>query len=173
MRSLVSLFLSVLILTATLITGLSTPTPAHAATVSTLPGLGHAFSGHPPDNLGLHGGQLSPCPDSPNCVLSKIADEIHTIEAISYSGNQDSARELLLKVLSVVPRTSVVEQTDDYIRVEFQTSLMGFIDDGEFFFSPDEKLIHVRSASRLGESDLNLNRRRIEQIRLAMADLEA
>ncbi|MEB3160772.1 MAG: DUF1499 domain-containing protein, partial [Synechocystis sp.] len=30
-----------------------------------------------------------------------------------------------------------------------------------------------RSASRLGESDLGVNRRRLEQIRLAFADLTA
>ena len=53
------------------------------------------------------------------------------------------------------------------------TNLMGFIDDGEFYFPSDKNLIHVRSASRMGESDLNLNHRRIEQIRLAMADLGA
>ncbi|MEL6166634.1 MAG: DUF1499 domain-containing protein, partial [Cyanobacteria bacterium J06628_3] len=33
-------------------------------------------------------------------------------------------------------------------------------------------VIHVRSASRVGESDLGVNKRRIEQIRLAMQDLQ-
>jgi len=100
--------------------------PAIAApttgTISTLPGLGKAFAGHPPDNLGIHNGQLSPCPDSPNCVLSQNADEIHTIEAIPYQGDQAQAQDLLLKVLSVVPRTTIIEQNNQYIRVEFQTT---------------------------------------------------
>lgn len=141
--------------------------------LGTLPGLGKTFAGHPPENLGLRNGQLGPCPESPNCVLSQHPDEAHAIEPISYTGEPSKAQDTLLKVLSVVPRTTVLESTDSYIRVEFQTQLMGFVDDGEFYFPPDQKIIHVRSASRLGESDLNLNRRRIEQIRLAMADLQA
>lgn len=176
MRSLISLCLSILILGTSLTFGLSpatASTASHTSIIGTLPGLGNAFAGNPPNNIGLQGGHLSPCPDSPNCVLSQNPDELHAIAPIPYTGDEATAQDLLLKVLSVVPRTTVIEQADHYIRVEFQTNLMGFIDDGEFFFSPSEKLIHVRSASRLGESDLNLNRRRIEQIRLAMADLKA
>jgi uncharacterized protein (DUF1499 family) len=48
---------------------------------------------------------------------------------------------------------------------------MGFVDDTEFYFPPDEAIIHVRAAARLGESDLGVNRRRLEQIRLALKDL--
>jgi uncharacterized protein (DUF1499 family) len=48
---------------------------------------------------------------------------------------------------------------------------MGFVDDGEFYFPTEQNLIHMRSAARLGESDLGVNRRRLEQIRLALKDL--
>ena len=34
----------------------------------------------------------------------------------------------------------------------------------------DEKIIHVRSASRTGYSDLGVNRRRIEELRKAFLD---
>jgi uncharacterized protein (DUF1499 family) len=43
--------------------------------------------------------------------------------------------------------------------------LMGFVDDVEFYVDPAEKVVQVRSASRLGESDLGVNRKRIEAIR--------
>ena len=49
---------------------------------------------------------------------------------------------------------------------------MGFVDDSEFYFSKDKNVIQMRSAARLGESDLGVNRRRLEQIRLAFQDLE-
>lgn len=174
MRSLISLCLSIFLVSTSLITGLSPAIAApHDLVISTLPGLGNTFAGHTPDNIGLKNGQLSPCPDTPNCVLSQNSDENHAIEPIPYQGDESQAQALLLKVLSVVPNTRIIEQTDHYIRTEFKTNLMGFIDDGEFYFSPDQKIIHVRSASRLGESDLQLNHRRIEQIRLAMADLQA
>jgi len=42
---------------------------------------------------------------------------------------------------------------------------MGYVDDVEFFANPDRGIIEVRSASRLGESDLGVNRQRIEAIR--------
>lgn len=146
---------------------------AAPTSMGVLPGLGNTFAGNPPETIGLHNEQLSPCPESPNCVLSQNPDDDHAIEPLSYTGERSQAKTTLLKVLSVVPRTSIIEDNDQYIRVEFQTQLMGFIDDGEFYFPSGQNVIHVRSASRLGESDLNLNRRRIEQIRLAMADLGA
>ena len=120
---------------------------------------------------GLSDGHLQPCPESPNCVVSQDGDEKHSVEPITYSGDRNEVKSALLKVLSVVPRTEVVEDTGDYIRTESTSRLFKFVDDAEFYFPEDENVIQVRSASRVGESDLGVNRRRIEQIRLALADL--
>ena len=146
---------------------LAAPSPQIAA----LPVVKNIFAGRSPDNLGVNDGHLSSCPNSPNCVLSQNADDAHLISPIVYGTDLDTARENLLKVLTVVPRTQVIEQTDDYIRAQSESRLMGFIDDVEFYFPKNEKVIHLRSASRLGESDLGVNRRRLEQIRLALRDL--
>jgi uncharacterized protein (DUF1499 family) len=135
-----------------------------------IPGLSQVFAGEPPD-LGIQDGQLSSCPSSPNCVVSQGADPDHAIEPIAYTGSRDSARELLTKVLEVVPRTEIVTQDENYIRAKSTSRVMGFVDDTEFYFPEDEPVIHVRSAARLGESDLGVNRRRLEQIRLALNDL--
>ena len=129
------------------------------------------FQGQTPTNLGVKEGFLKSCPTSPNCVVSQNADESHKIEPISYELDRNKAKELLLKILTVVPNTTIVEQKENYIHIESASSLLGFIDDGEFYFPEDEKVIHLRSASRLGQSDLGVNRRRLEQIRLAMKDL--
>lgn len=145
-------------------------TSAHAMTLGALPGAASLFAGNAPE-LGVREGQLSPCPDSPNCVVSQNADADHEIPPLSYTSGRDTARETLLKVLTVVPRTRVVEQTDDYIRFESSSRLLGFVDDGEFYFPAEDNIIQVRSASRVGESDLSVNRRRMEQIRLALQDL--
>ncbi len=131
------------------------------------------FEGTPPDNLGINQGLLSPCPSSPNCVVSQDTDETHYIDPISYNSDRETAKAILLKVLSVVPNTIIVEEDDDYIRTESRSKIMGFVDDAEFYFPEDENVIKIRSASRLGESDLGVNRRRLEQIRLAMLDLNA
>ncbi|AIE74214.1 MULTISPECIES: DUF1499 domain-containing protein [unclassified Synechocystis] len=138
-----------------------------------LPGFGQIFSGTVPENLGITNGQLAPCPDTPNCVNSQIKDDpIHGIEPLHYQGDWADARNLVTEILGVVPGTTIVEAQDNYIRAEARSRLMGFVDDLELYFPGDRPVIEVRSASRLGESDLGVNRRRLEQIRLALADLE-
>lgn len=139
--------------------------------IAALPLLGSLFKGETPSNLGIHDFQLTPCPPSPNCVVSQNGDAAHAIEPIVYKSDLKTAQQTLLKVLSVVPRTEVIAQTEDYIRAESTSRLLGFVDDLEFYFPEEAKVIQVRSASRLGESDLGVNRRRLEQIRLASQDL--
>lgn len=151
-------------LVSTILSGSSVP--------AALPGLGQFFAGTAPANLGLQDDRLSPCPPSPNCILSQDSDPAHSIAPLAYHSDRSRAYDNLLKVLSVVPRTRIVTQTDNYIRVEFESRLLGFVDDGEFYFPAEDSIIQVRSASRLGESDLGVNRTRMEQIRLALQDLE-
>ncbi|MFN6461685.1 MAG: DUF1499 domain-containing protein [Nostoc sp. DedVER02] len=122
--------------------------------------------------LGVDNGYLSSCPASDNCVVSQNADSKHAIDPISYHRDHDAAREILLKVLSVVPRTEVIEQTPNYIHALSKSRIFKFVDDVEFYLPPNESVIHLRSASRVGESDLGVNRRRMEQIRLALLDLK-
>ncbi len=181
LRGFLSLLLA-LTATLTLATGAIAQPQAIAAPLSAsvspaplavLPFLNGVFRGTVPA-LGLNNGQLQPCPVSPNCVVSQgsgAEDGEHTIAPLTYGSDRDTARQVLLQVLTVVPGAVVVDEQDDYIRAEFTSKLMGFVDDGEFYFPADEPVIQVRSASRLGESDLGVNRRRLEQIRLALADL--
>lgn len=122
-------------------------------------------------SLGIKDGYLLGCPDSPNCVVSQNGDSTHSILPIEYHTDLDIARSALIKVLGVVPRTQILEETPFYIRAESKSRFFGFVDDVEFYFPQDEKVIQIRSASRVGESDLGVNRRRLEQIRLAMNDL--
>ncbi|MDZ7954880.1 MAG: DUF1499 domain-containing protein [Nostoc sp. DedQUE12b] len=122
-------------------------------------------------SLGVDNGHLSSCPASDNCVVSQNADEKHAIDPIPYHVDRNAAREILLKVIGVVPRTEIVEQTDNYIHALSKSRIFKFVDDVEFYLPPNESVIHLRSASRVGESDLGVNRRRVEQIRLALRDL--
>ncbi len=65
----------------------------------------------------------------------------------------------------------MIEQTNNYIHTLSRSRIFKFVDDVEFYFPPNESVIHLRSASRVGQSDLGVNRRRLEQIRLALRDL--
>lgn len=164
-----SCLLAIALWLSPVLTTSASATPSSAA-LGVLPGLKGVFAGSTPE-LGINDGKLSACPASPNCVVSQGADESHAIAPISYTGDRDDVKETLVKVLGVVPRTEILAQTDDYIRAKSTSRLMGFVDDTEFYLPEDEAVIHVRAAARLGESDLGVNRRRIEQIRLALQDL--
>ncbi len=123
-------------------------------------------------NLGVESGHLSPCPSSPNCVVSQNGDTRHAIAPITYHVERDKAKEIVLKVLTVVPRTEVIEQTDNYIHAISKSRIFKFVDDVEFYFPKNESVIHIRSSSRVGDLDLGVNRTRLEQIRLALRDLD-
>ena len=119
-------------------------------------------------NLGINNDRLMPCPKTPNCVNSQAADEKHYIQPIHFTGTQQEAQGRLLQILESEQRTKMLKIQDNYIRVEFTSALFRFVDDVEFYFPEkqgDEMIIHVRSASRVGYSDLGANRKRIEQIR--------
>lgn len=114
-------------------------------------------------------GTLQPCPDSPNCVssLAPATDEEHSIEALPLLGEADTAIERMAALVDAMPRTKILEQRDDYLAAEFRTLILRFGDDVEFLLDEENGLIHVRSASRTGHSDLGVNRRRVEDIRAA------
>lgn len=120
-------------------------------------------AGERPKNLGAKEGILAPCPGSPNCVSSQAANERHRIAPLVFSGDPSAAFACLKRVLSGRSDTIIVDDLPDYLRVELRTIL--FVDDGEFLLDRTNKMIHVRSSSRLGYSDLGKNRSRIEYIR--------
>ena len=71
----------------------------------------------------------------------------------------------LVDVIQADSRAAIIESSDNYLHIEFTTPVFRFIDDAEFLHRPDTQTIEVRSASRLGWSDLGANRSRIERLR--------
>jgi uncharacterized protein (DUF1499 family) len=126
------------------------------------------FTGKKPTNLGVHSGKLASCPSTPNCVNSQSQDPQHGIEPLSYNSTLTEAMAKLKAVIESQQRTKIITETDNYLYAEFTSALMGFVDDVEFLLDDSNKVIQVRSASRLGKSDLGVNRKRIETIRAKM-----
>jgi uncharacterized protein (DUF1499 family) len=126
-----------------------------------------SFPGQRPSNLGAQNGQLTACPNSPNCVSSQApaADKEHSIAPIAYTGDAKAAIAKLKSLLEGQERTTIVQSSETYFYAECASKLMGFVDDVEFYADDSAKVIQVRSASRLGKSDLGVNRKRIEDIR--------
>jgi uncharacterized protein (DUF1499 family) len=71
----------------------------------------------------------------------------------------------LKRIVQAMPRTLIVTETPVYLHAEFTSAVMRFVDDVEFSLDEATRSINMRSASRLGKSDLGVNRRRIEEIR--------
>ena len=122
-------------------------------------------SGTRPSTLGVKEGRLAPCPNSPNCVSTQSADGKHGIDPIAYTTSMEEARNRLEQIVRAMPRTKVVLLEEDYMQLECSSKLFRFVDDVEFWFDDANKVIHCRSASRKGYSDLGVNRKRVEQIR--------
>lgn len=125
------------------------------------------FAGQRPHNLGVTSGQLIACPNTPNCVNSQSSsiDAQHSIAPLSYHSSSAEAIAKLKSVIESLERTQIITETENYLYAESKSALMGFVDDVEFYLDEGAHVIHVRSASRLGQSDLGVNRKRIETIR--------
>lgn len=120
-------------------------------------------AGERPNNLGVRTGLLTACPSSHNCVSSQTDSKQHQIAPLDFKGDSDKAFARLKQVLGQRSDTTIIEDKPGYLRVELRTIL--FVDDGEFLLDREHSLIHIRSASRLGYSDLGKNRSRMEDIR--------
>ena len=116
-------------------------------------------SGSKPGSIG----QFIDCPDKPNCISSKSMISTHMLSPIKHKGTKLEAKEALLKVLESMPRIRVATNTENFLHVEFTSKIFRFVDDVEFYFDEPE-MIHFRSASRVGQSDMGVNRDRMNEI---------
>ena len=109
---------------------------------------------------------LKPCPASPNCVSSLAEeDSNHRVPPLSWTGDLTQAKGRLRQAVLAAGNATFVVEEDRYWHIEFRSRLFRFVDDVEFLFEPQARLIHVRSASRVGHSDLGVNRKRVAKIR--------
>lgn len=105
---------------------------------------------------------LKPCPDSPNCVSTQAdtSDGLHHMDPVAYTGEP---AEVIAAIEDTVSSNAgrVVASTTTTVEAVFTTKLLKFKDDVSFELDTDAKLIHFRSASRSGHSDLGANRKRM------------
>lgn len=79
------------------------------------------------------------------------------------------AMTALREVVEAMPRTKVVRETDRYLHAEATSLVFRFVDDLELLLGDGDELV-VRSASRLGRSDLGVNAKRVEALRDALTE---
>lgn len=115
---------------------------------------------------GLVEGQLTPCPERPSCVCSEELTPGRAIEPLAFEGDADAAFARLTEFVRSEPLVSIEEATPEYVHAVFATPIMRFRDDVEFRLDRERGVIHVRSCSRIGYSDMGANRKRVEKLRL-------
>ena len=85
------------------------------------------------------------------------------------AGDPVAVFERLKDMVADLPRTVIVAGTDTYLHAECR-SPRGFVDDLECRLCPAGRVIHVRSASRIGLLwDVGVNRARVETLRRRLA----
>lgn len=122
------------------------------------------LAGSRPANLGVHDGRLRDCPNSPNCVCSDASRAAQQVAPWRIAGSADSAWHAVRAAVAALPRTRVVRDTGEYLHAECSSPLLGFVDDLEIHLRASSGEIAVRSASRIGYSDLGTNRSRVEAL---------
>ena len=123
------------------------------------------FSGRRPKDLGVRDGKFTAAKSwKPNWVSSQAdAADAHYVAPIKAAGDAGAVVQRVAQAVGTFPRAKVVEQKGPYLYAEFSTALMGYTDDVEFY--ADGKAVKVRSSSRLGVRDFNVNRKRVEALR--------
>lgn len=125
-------------------------------------------AGPRPTDLGVHGARLTPCPSSPNCISSHAAQEDdHYAPPLAFEGDAALAWKAAIEAAKALDRAKVVEEREGYLWLEVASRVFGFVDDFELALDATGRRIDVRSASRVGHSDLGVNRARIEDVRAA------
>ena len=108
--------------------------------------------------------QLKPCPDKPNCVSTQATQEEKKRDPLTYTGSLADAKARIMQLVGAMPRTKLISEEQNYLHYTFKTFPIPFIDDVEFLFDDDARVIHYRSASRVGHSDLGVNGKRMLKV---------
>jgi len=134
------------------------------------------LQGTPPAVLGIRDGRLQPPSVNENSVSSQAAlypdhpqRQYAAIAPLALRGDGPATLVRIKTIVAGTPGAKVVRSDADYLYVQFTSSVLKFVDDTEFWVDPVNKVIQLRSASRIGRSDLGVNRKRIETIRAALA----
>jgi len=108
---------------------------------------------------------LKACPNTPNCVSSLEVRAEKQVSPLPWIGNLEKTQAALEKAIEGLPGSSITHREAHYWKAEFKSKWLGFVDDVEFLFDEKNKRVEVRSASRMGRYDFEVNRKRIEKLR--------
>ena len=101
--------------------------------------------------------QLKPCIQIAHCVREEW--DVRNIE---------NPFDVIKTIIENTERTKILELNVDYLHAESTSKWMKYVDDLEVSYFPELKKFLIRSESRVGESDLGVNQKRIDLIKAKM-----
>jgi uncharacterized protein (DUF1499 family) len=108
---------------------------------------------------------LKPCPSTPNCVSSRESDPARRVDPLPLYGSAAEGLAAVRQVILAMPRSRIAAEGTGFLRAEFRSLIFRFVDDVDFVVDEPAGVIHIRSAARVGRSDMGVNRRRVGEIR--------
>lgn len=115
------------------------------------------------------GAALPDCGVLPNCVTSEFDGGGKTVAPLQATAQQ---WQQLKQWIASRRDWTITSDTGDFLQAVVKTPLMRFRDDVQLRFIEDTGVIHVRSSSRLGISDMGTNRRRVDMLRSQLEGAE-
>lgn len=114
-----------------------------------------------PPGLGVRSGKLAAVPKSPNAVSSQADDPGKRVDPFPFKKrDMDLTKKSIKQAMFSHGNISIKTETEDYIHAVSTTRRMRYHDDLEFYFDERGGVVHFRSASRIGYSDLGMNQQR-------------
>ncbi len=123
-----------------------------------------SFQVMPPSSSMPGAGVLAPCPDSPNCVSSEAVREAQRVPTVSFSDSPTAALARAKAALLAEPRSTVTSDSGGHLRGQCRSLVFRFVDDVDIVVDAAAGVFRFRSASRVGRSDLGVNRKRVARI---------
>jgi uncharacterized protein (DUF1499 family) len=126
--------------------------------------LGVVKNNKTPNGLGVNNGKLAEISKKPNNVSSQTNEKEKYVEPLNFIDDLAKSRSKIISILDEYPGAKIIKDEDTYIYAVFTTGTMKYKDDVEFYFDENSNVIHYRSSSRIGYSDMGLNRERYNAI---------
>jgi len=131
-----------------------------------------ACSAKAPD-MGMTNGKFAACTaDDEDCISSQSNDMAYSIAPFKADGDPEIVMVDLAKSVESIFGGKVITMKDNYLRAEFRGSVMRTMDDVEFFYDQEAKLIHIHAVSRDELMDFDDNRDRLEELRVLFAQTQ-
>ncbi len=122
-----------------------------------------ALSAHAPQS-GTPVNGIAPCPDTPNCVSTEAERESQRVPTVAFTDAPDVAQARAKAALLAEPRSTIVSERAGALRGECRSLIFRFVDDVDIVVDSAAHVFRFRSASRVGKSDMGVNRKRVARI---------